>query len=84
MDICRYVKIHMRYSLLLVRRVFLYNCLLLWYCEDAGRHASLLQLWLSMEHHEQVSINAPSHSEACFCFKLGIMCGAFTSQRRLP
>jgi len=28
-------------------------------------------LWLSKKHHERVSTDAPSRSEACFCFELG-------------
>jgi len=35
---------------------------------------------LSMEHHERISINAPTHSEACFCFELGL---SLHSQRDL-
>jgi len=31
-------------------------------------------LQFSMEHHEGVRINAPTHSEACFCFWLRLGC----------
>lgn len=32
---------------------------------------SLLQL--RVQHQDQFTINAAPHSEACFCFKLGVM-----------
>ena len=39
----------------------------------SGRTFGLFhQLRLSIEHSEVVSINSPPHSEACFCFKLGL------------
>ena len=37
-----------------------------------------------MKHHGRVSINAPPHSEACFCFELELMWGARTHNRNLP
>lgn len=39
------------------------------------------QLWLNIEHHELVRINAPPHSEACFCFKLWLMWAVHTHSR---
>lgn len=37
-----------------------------------------LQLRLSMEHHEQVSVKTQSHNESGFCFGLGFTSGAHT------
>jgi len=34
------------------------------------RYSLFHQLWFSMGHHERFTIDAPSHSEPCFCLEL--------------
>ena len=53
---------------------FLYDILAVLVYLSRVRFTFFHQLWLSMEPHEQASINAPPHSEARFCFELGLGC----------